>query len=135
MSLAWRNSFKRQATTRVCSVLFMGSLLVREGSQNVTLVLGLHKGLSRCTRCALSKESLASHHTDAHPGAHVGAHSGCNYWSRRLARGCQLPHCGVETLAHVADHKTVGEPNRHKRSEEHTSELQSPLHLVCRLLL
>src|SRR2546422_4787411 len=26
-------------------------------------------------------------------------------------------------------------PFRGKRSEEHTSELQSPLHLVCRLLL
>src|SRR2546429_3264432 len=28
-----------------------------------------------------------------------------------------------------------GEPLRHQRSEEHTSELQSRLHLVCRLLL
>src|SRR5690348_17877411 len=26
-------------------------------------------------------------------------------------------------------------PQRHGRSEEHTSELQSPVHLVCRLLL
>src|SRR5690348_18041877 len=26
-------------------------------------------------------------------------------------------------------------PHRHCRSEEHTSELQSPVHLVCRLLL
>src|SRR6267154_6791628 len=26
-------------------------------------------------------------------------------------------------------------PRRHWRSEEHTSELQSPVHLVCRLLL
>src|SRR5258708_28034146 len=26
-------------------------------------------------------------------------------------------------------------PKRHRRSEEHTSELQSPDHLVCRLLL
>src|SRR5207244_6291261 len=26
-------------------------------------------------------------------------------------------------------------PSRHERSEEHTSELQSPDHLVCRLLL
>src|SRR2546429_6676114 len=28
-----------------------------------------------------------------------------------------------------------GSPSRGARSEEHTSELQSPLHLVCRLLL
>src|SRR3989449_5009786 len=27
------------------------------------------------------------------------------------------------------------DPHRHDRSEEHTSELQSRLHLVCRLLL
>src|SRR5690348_17461191 len=26
-------------------------------------------------------------------------------------------------------------PRRYRRSEEHTSELQSPVHLVCRLLL
>src|SRR5690348_17763913 len=35
-----------------------------------------------------------------------------------------------ETASNAAD------PNRpHLRSEEHTSELQSPVHLVCRLLL
>src|SRR5438876_9007168 len=28
-----------------------------------------------------------------------------------------------------------GSQGRNKRSEEHTSELQSPVHLVCRLLL
>src|SRR6266581_5576173 len=28
-----------------------------------------------------------------------------------------------------------GSPTRPRRSEEHTSELQSPVHLVCRLLL
>src|SRR5688500_19366869 len=29
----------------------------------------------------------------------------------------------------------AGYPNRNQRSEEHTSELQSPCNLVCRLLL
>src|SRR5690348_17621182 len=33
-------------------------------------------------------------------------------------------------------HVDTGRPERHNdRSEEHTSELQSPVHLVCRLLL
>src|SRR5438552_12776315 len=32
----------------------------------------------------------------------------------------------------ASDHRT---PLEHQRSEEHTSELQSPDHLVCRLLL
>src|SRR5947208_3879232 len=31
--------------------------------------------------------------------------------------------------------RSAAEPRRHQRSEEHTSELQSPDHLVCRLLL
>src|SRR2546429_6704468 len=31
--------------------------------------------------------------------------------------------------------QTVGNPRGSQRSEEHTSELQSRLHLVCRLLL
>src|SRR2546422_6104065 len=39
----------------------------------------------------------------------------------------------VEALAHVL--QVALEGRRRNRSEEHTSELQSRLHLVCRLLL
>src|SRR5438552_11418979 len=42
-------------------------------------------------------------------------------------------HTGVICGAPPADHAGVGGLRR--RSEEHTSELQSPDHLVCRLLL
>src|SRR2546422_8435682 len=35
----------------------------------------------------------------------------------------------------VGKRRRSGRPGRHQRSEEHTSELQSRLHLVCRLLL
>src|SRR6266581_7803132 len=35
----------------------------------------------------------------------------------------------------VAPRPTGARPPCRKRSEEHTSELQSPVHLVCRLLL
>src|SRR2546426_8514802 len=38
-------------------------------------------------------------------------------------------HAALEARADVVDHVAVG------RSEEHTSELQSPCNLVCRLLL
>src|SRR6266487_1517582 len=38
---------------------------------------------------------------------------------------------GPEALAWVSEHDTID----YGRSEEHTSELQSPVHLVCRLLL
>src|SRR5437762_9868470 len=34
-----------------------------------------------------------------------------------------------------ADIRTAREAEKHERSEEHTSELQSPMYLVCRLLL
>src|SRR2546422_8552809 len=53
-------------------------------------------------------------------------------FGRRRSR-CKQNRCspalGQETLPHA------GEKRREQRSEEHTSELQSRLHLVCRLLL
>src|SRR5437763_11021539 len=45
---------------------------------------------------------------------------------------------GAESVACVADTHALrsrGLPLRVARSEEHTSELQSPMYLVCRLLL
>src|SRR2546426_7671371 len=52
--------------------------------------------------------------------------SGCGR-VRRLAAGVAARARGV------ARRKSADEP--HSRSEEHTSELQSPCNLVCRLLL
>src|SRR2546422_2290612 len=46
---------------------------------------------------------------------------------QRVERGADRPGGGQAVPAHV--------PRREPRSEEHTSELQSRLHLVCRLLL
>src|SRR5207244_13564343 len=43
-----------------------------------------------------------------------------------------LPDPDSPTSPRVAPHPLAGPP--HARSEEHTSELQSPDHLVCRLL-
>src|SRR5437762_7431498 len=45
----------------------------------------------------------------------------------------QVVHVEVETLAH--DFYVHHLMRRWERSEEHTSELQSPMYLVCRLLL
>src|SRR2546426_4290077 len=47
------------------------------------------------------------------------------------------PYHGCERLAHLqcVAPFPVQDPEREKRSEEHTSELQSPCNLVCRLLL
>src|SRR5438552_5430722 len=43
-----------------------------------------------------------------------------------------LPTCRFDWIDQSA---ALAESNLHVRSEEHTSELQSPDHLVCRLLL
>src|SRR6266436_1390207 len=46
-------------------------------------------------------------------------------WYRRAWRGCRILRAGCAVPVRA----------RRYRSEEHTSELQSRLHLVCRLLL
>src|SRR2546422_2523476 len=61
------------------------------------------------------------------------------------ALGCQanglIPAHAAETFLALSAHHRHGQPAQlaqfatRRRSEEHTSELQSRLHLVCRLLL
>src|SRR5690348_17725189 len=52
----------------------------------------------------------------------------------RPERGVELNAEELALRKHVAGDAIVG-ARRAVRSEEHTSELQSPVHLVCRLLL
>src|SRR6266446_3767570 len=47
--------------------------------------------------------------------------------------GAYGERCAGPALANRRHSRAVG--RRHRRSEEHTSELQSPCNLVCRLLL
>src|SRR5207244_10725063 len=59
---------------------------------------------------------------------------------RRRPRDEEVPGAGASVLGRRARGRrgfgAPGEEARHRaRSEEHTSELQSPDHLVCRLLL
>src|SRR5205807_9196593 len=49
-----------------------------------------------------------------------------------LFRSERHQHAAVARLLRIAKELVVG---AHERSEEHTSELQSPCNLVCRLLL
>src|SRR5439155_17708779 len=50
-------------------------------------------------------------------------------------RGCPAEHCGKEARDTGANRARVATRPEAVRSEEHTSELQSRGHLVCRLLL
>src|SRR5258708_11323564 len=58
---------------------------------------------------------------------------GCPYYNPHIGRPFEMPDAGNYEQP---EHPLLG-VNRHFRirSEEHTSELQSPDHLVCRLLL
>src|SRR2546422_7481364 len=55
--------------------------------------------------------------------------------SERRARPCLLCHRGQVLAELLSRSRPPGPSHPAKRSEEHTSELQSRLHLVCRLLL
>src|SRR5256885_2885069 len=46
-----------------------------------------------------------------------------------------LAQPGIERAIERDDHLAAADPGDRERSEEHTSELQSPCNLVCRLLL
>src|SRR5258708_21610547 len=50
-------------------------------------------------------------------------------------KSTKFVHAGPNSFEVDGDFTIRGVPNPEKRSEEHTSELQSPDHLVCRLLL
>src|SRR2546422_6694198 len=52
-----------------------------------------------------------------------------------LFRSQDLASRGAQRLAHPDLAGALRDGDHHDRSEEHTSELQSRLHLVCRLLL
>src|SRR2546422_7752817 len=54
---------------------------------------------------------------------------------RRLVRGRRAPLGPGGARRRAGAHDARRQPPRGPRSEEHTSELQSRLHLVCRLLL
>src|SRR6266487_2562041 len=54
---------------------------------------------------------------------------------RRAGEGATPPGASMPNTVSAAAHAPPPCASHHARSEEHTSELQSPVHLVCRLLL
>src|SRR5690348_18213374 len=54
----------------------------------------------------------------------------------KTERGCHARLNHTRAFGHASDaHRSAPQLHLAERSEEHTSELQSPVHLVCRLLL
>src|SRR5256885_8525579 len=64
---------------------------------------------------------------------HAGVDQVARFAVPRTEVPARLP--ALRTLLKAAEILYVGTCNRVERSEEHTSELQSPCNLVCRLLL
>src|SRR5207237_9926585 len=77
-----------------------------------------------CPYTTLFRSALAAHHRCQRQGLAAGAGAEIDHLLAGLGRGEQ----GRESRALVLDLDGA-------RSEEHTSELQSHLNLVCRLLL
>src|SRR5687768_18131285 len=67
--------------------------------------------------------------------------SSTSFWLRRCSEQSRvpttttLPWVSASTWASTCRGLSRKRSTKHSRSEEHTSELQSRLHLVCRLLL
>src|SRR2546422_3617290 len=82
--------------------------------------LSLHDALPISNRLARRSPAAATERGPSRPAAHPGS-GVARHPIRKSNRLCR--RCGP------------GRPALRCRSEEHTSELQSRLHLVCRLLL
>src|SRR6266446_10376042 len=105
---------------------------VLEGGARIELAPGLNLGAQLAYeggRAASESGFLRSHDVpDIDPGISLGLHA---EWDRKLG---PVP---ITLLARVRRHAhaDLGAQADLRRSEEHTSELQSPCNLVCRLLL
>src|SRR5437763_11082015 len=66
-------------------------------------------------------------HTSLHPDLHS--------FPTRRSSDLGKPAAGWKPPSHVQRERSTGRSIVRARSEEHTSELQSPMYLVCRLLL
>src|SRR3989454_6549080 len=86
----------------------------------------------RCASTSRVAAMLACHHASGSCSAHPGR--GVSRESAALAVASTAP-AGLTKTAFTPLVPTSRPRNRASRSEEHTSELQSPCNLVCRLLL
>src|SRR5207244_11081001 len=102
------------------------SIFLNPTASTAIYTLSLHDALPICLN-VLSKATypllLRVRRGRAVPPKRI-ADSCANPHRRETRRPCQRPNA-----------KIGSETRRLRRSEEHTSELQSPDHLVCRLLL
>src|SRR2546429_6175002 len=81
----------------------------------------------------LFRSVFAAPWADVHPVVHALVAMGADVLKLLVAPFLRAPAPGAG--AHRVHHAAAATPLAASRSEEHTSELQSRLHLVCRLLL
>src|SRR3712207_7213233 len=101
----------------MCSVLFF--FFFNDTATTEIYTLSLHDALPISTRSARASSWRASSQTASRPAGRVSPSR-----SSRAARSLRSRPCRRETTS-----------RSRRRSEEHTSELQSRQYLVCRLLL
>src|SRR5690348_18042700 len=98
----------------------------------------MQTGISICTTPPTAPLYTLSLH-DALPICRTTRPSGCAYFARNLVAACCWGVVAVaappQPAAAAASPEQATTVMTRARSEEHTSELQSPVHLVCRLLL
>src|SRR5690348_17544543 len=74
--------------------------------------------------------AVTPHVIQLHPGFDISGRTGVNF--SRINRDIRFAR--DKTPYHTQMYLKFPDPGAGDRSEEHTSELQSPVHLVCRLL-
>src|SRR5437879_3620449 len=103
----------------------------RHPSRRVRLLARDHAQHSKRQRCMAVRSSVKNLERT------VGIEPTSKAWKLSYYR-CTTPAHSLACLNQVTASKIVSpghQLRRQRRSEEHTSELQSPMYLVCRLLL
>src|SRR3712207_8424343 len=77
----------------------------------------------------------SAHVSPASPSSRGGRHVGAPSSPPQDGKGRETSWEGVERTHSSSTRAHTPRPRRRRRSEEHTSELQSRQYLVCRLLL
>src|SRR5438876_11515439 len=132
---------KLKTTAAVKAVVAVGCLVQRYKHELQTEIpeVDLFLGFSELHHLvpALAERGLITDPIAAHPGVRqfLGDQPHVRYL--KISEGCDhtCAFCAIPLMRGKHRSEPLTRLVREARSEEHTSELQSPVHLVCRLLL